>query len=64
MYIIILHNDISLTKFNIRYYSESIYEQFVERMVAESKKRVVGDPFDANTTHGPQVSFYLFFFAY
>ncbi len=37
-----------------RYYvHESIYNEFVERFVAESKKIVVGDPADKSTVMGP-----------
>lgn len=34
---------------------ESIYKEFMERSVEKAKKRVVGDPFDLKTEHGPQV---------
>ena len=37
------------------YVQESIYNEFVERSVERAKKRVVGDPFDLKTEHGPQV---------
>jgi aldehyde dehydrogenase (NAD+) len=33
-----------------------IHDEFVERMVARTKKQKVGDPFDPDTTQGPQVS--------
>ncbi|KAH8026373.1 hypothetical protein HPB51_020357 [Rhipicephalus microplus] len=33
----------------------AIYDDFVARSVALAKQRVLGDPFDANTTQGPQV---------
>lgn len=33
---------------------ESIHEQFVERVVSETKKIVIGDPLDRRTSHGPQ----------
>ncbi len=33
-----------------------MHEQFVDKMLARAKKQKVGDPFDANTTQGPQVS--------
>ncbi len=35
---------------------ESIYEEFVAKMVAKAKSRRVGDPFDTSTEQGPQVS--------
>ena len=35
---------------------KKIHDQFVERMVKKVKKTRVGDPFDPNTTQGPQVS--------
>ncbi|GIY35141.1 retinal dehydrogenase 2 [Caerostris darwini] len=34
---------------------EGIYDEFVKKMVEKVKKRVVGDPFDSSTTHGPQI---------
>ena len=34
---------------------DKIHEEFVERVVAESKSRRVGDPFNAATQQGPQV---------
>jgi aldehyde dehydrogenase (NAD+) len=34
---------------------QSIHDQFVEKVVARAKTRQVGDPFDTNTTQGPQV---------
>lgn len=34
---------------------QSIHDQFVERVVARARKRVLGDPFDPKTTQGPQV---------
>ena len=34
---------------------EKVYDQFVEKSVARAKKRVVGNPFDAQTEQGPQV---------
>ncbi|KAL6465649.1 hypothetical protein MHYP_G00257820 [Metynnis hypsauchen] len=37
------------------YVQESIYNEFVERSVERAKKRVVGDPFNLKTEHGPQV---------
>lgn len=37
------------------YVQESIYNEFVERSVERTNKRVVGDPFNLNTEHGPQV---------
>ena len=35
---------------------EKIYDEFVARIVAKAKGRKVGDPFDATTEQGPQVS--------
>jgi aldehyde dehydrogenase (NAD+) len=35
---------------------KAIHEKFVERMLAKAKTRKVGDPFDAATEQGPQVS--------
>lgn len=35
---------------------EKIHDQFVEKMLARAKKQKVGDPFDLDTTQGPQVS--------
>jgi len=35
---------------------EQIYPEFVKRSVEYAKKRLVGDPFDARTEQGPQVS--------
>jgi len=34
---------------------ESIYNDFVERSVELAKAKVVGDPYDVNTTQGPQI---------
>ncbi|TNN15339.1 Aldehyde dehydrogenase [Schistosoma japonicum] len=34
---------------------ESVYDKFVEYSTEEAKQRVVGNPFDLNTTQGPQV---------
>jgi aldehyde dehydrogenase (NAD+) len=34
---------------------QSIHDKFVEKVVARAKTRQTGDPFDPNTTHGPQV---------
>eukprot|EP00456_Euglypha_rotunda_P017286 TRINITY_DN1591_c0_g1_i6.p1 TRINITY_DN1591_c0_g1~~TRINITY_DN1591_c0_g1_i6.p1 ORF type:complete len:488 (+),score=153.85 TRINITY_DN1591_c0_g1_i6:235-1698(+) len=34
---------------------ESIHDKFVEKVVARAKTRKTGDPFDTETTHGPQV---------
>ncbi|XP_031781551.1 aldehyde dehydrogenase, mitochondrial [Nasonia vitripennis] len=33
----------------------SIYDEFVERSAARAKARTVGDPFDMNVEHGPQI---------
>jgi aldehyde dehydrogenase (NAD+) len=35
---------------------ESVHEKFVERLVKKAKTQKVGDPFDPQTTQGPQVS--------
>jgi aldehyde dehydrogenase (NAD+) len=35
---------------------EKIHDQFVEKLVAKAKGRLVGDPFDMATEQGPQVS--------
>jgi aldehyde dehydrogenase (NAD+) len=35
---------------------ESVYDEFVAKMVAKAKSRKVGDPFDPATEQGPQVS--------
>ncbi len=35
---------------------EKIKKEFVARLVAKAKQQRVGDPFDANTTQGPQIS--------
>ncbi len=35
---------------------ESVYDQFVEKMLKKAKSQKVGDPFDPDTTQGPQVS--------
>ena len=35
---------------------ESVYDEFVSKMVAKAKSRKVGDPFDPTTEQGPQVS--------
>lgn len=35
---------------------EQIYPEFVKRSVEFAKKRLVGDPFDARTEQGPQVT--------
>ncbi len=35
---------------------EKVYDQFVEKLVAKAKEQNVGDPFDMDTTQGPQVS--------
>ncbi len=34
---------------------QSIHDKFVEMVVARAKTRQIGDPFDPNTTQGPQV---------
>ena len=38
------------------YVQEGIYDKFVARFKERAQKNVVGDPFDANTFQGPQVS--------
>ena len=35
---------------------EKVHEEFVSRLVQKAKNRKVGDPFDASTEQGPQVS--------
>jgi aldehyde dehydrogenase (NAD+) len=35
---------------------EKVYDQVVEKLVQRAKKQKVGDPFDPETTQGPQVS--------
>jgi aldehyde dehydrogenase (NAD+) len=35
---------------------EKVYDQFVDRLVKKAKSQKVGDPFDLETTQGPQVS--------
>lgn len=37
------------------YVQESIYDHFVERMVEKAQHRVLGDPYDPSTNHGPQI---------
>ncbi|XP_055540635.1 aldehyde dehydrogenase, mitochondrial [Wyeomyia smithii] len=34
---------------------DKLYDEFVERSVERAKKRVVGNPFDLTTEHGPQI---------
>jgi aldehyde dehydrogenase (NAD+) len=35
---------------------EKVHDQLVERLLAKAKQQKVGDPFEADTTQGPQVS--------
>jgi len=35
---------------------EKVHDQLVEKLVSKAKSQKVGDPFDLNTTQGPQVS--------
>lgn len=35
---------------------DKIYDQFLDRLLKRTKQQKVGDPFDASTTQGPQVS--------
>src|SRR4051794_21149592 len=35
---------------------DKVHDQFVEKMVKKAKSQKVGDPFDAETTQGPQIS--------
>jgi aldehyde dehydrogenase (NAD+) len=35
---------------------QKVHDEFVEKMLKKVKKTKVGDPFDPNTTQGPQVS--------
>ncbi|XP_014217054.1 aldehyde dehydrogenase, mitochondrial [Copidosoma floridanum] len=37
------------------YVESSIYDEFVEKSAARAKARIVGNPFDLNVEHGPQV---------
>jgi aldehyde dehydrogenase (NAD+) len=37
------------------YVQESIYETFVEKVVSRASQRVLGNPFDTETSQGPQV---------
>ncbi|XP_063770299.1 aldehyde dehydrogenase X, mitochondrial [Pseudophryne corroboree] len=37
------------------YVEESIYNEFLERSVEKAKERKVGNPFDLDTEHGPQI---------
>ncbi|KAI5613295.1 aldehyde dehydrogenase 2 family member, tandem duplicate 2, partial [Silurus asotus] len=37
------------------YVHESVYDEFVERSVDKATKRVVGNPFNLQTEHGPQI---------
>ncbi len=34
--------------------ADSIHDEFLRRVVDETKKMVIGDPFDRSTAHGPQ----------
>ena len=38
------------------YIHEEVYDQFVEKLIAETKKIIVGDPMDENTFMGPKVN--------
>ena len=38
------------------YVQANIYDEFVERSVVRARNRVVGNPFDLKTEHGPQVT--------
>ncbi|KAG8455015.1 hypothetical protein GDO86_001289 [Hymenochirus boettgeri] len=35
---------------------ESVYDEFIERTVEKAKLRKIGNPFDLDTQHGPQIS--------
>jgi len=37
------------------YVHEAIYAEFVQKLAEMASKRVIGDPFDAQTEHGPQI---------
>ncbi|XP_073474464.1 retinaldehyde dehydrogenase 3 [Aquarana catesbeiana] len=37
------------------YVEESVYPEFVRRSVDHAKRRILGDPFDFKTEHGPQI---------
>lgn len=34
---------------------EKVYNEFIQRSIELTKKRIVGDPFNPNTKQGPQV---------
>ncbi|XP_068127447.1 aldehyde dehydrogenase X, mitochondrial-like [Hyperolius riggenbachi] len=37
------------------YVEESIYSEFLERSIVRAEARKIGDPFEPNTEHGPQI---------
>lgn len=37
------------------YVQETMYEKFVEKMVEKAQNRILGDPYDPKTNHGPQI---------
>lgn len=37
------------------YVQEGIYDAFVKKLVEKAKAWIVGDPFDPQVRHGPQV---------
>lgn len=37
------------------YVHEAIYAEFVQKLADKASKRVIGDPFDTDTEHGPQI---------
>ena len=38
------------------YVQESVYEEFLSKLVSRASKIILGDPFDSNTSMGPQIS--------
>lgn len=38
---------------------EGIYEEFVKKSAERAQRRILGDPFDESTDHGPQVNICL-----
>lgn len=39
------------------YVQEGIYDEFVRKSAERAQRRILGDPFDESTDHGPQVNF-------
>ena len=46
------------------YVQEGIYEEFVRKSAERAQRRILGDPFDESTDHGPQVNLLPFSRAY